>query len=152
MIRAAVNVLTATSVGVAAIVLFLYATNSTPVAPVISIADAAAAGQPYVVKFHARWCPICMTTKGIWSEIERSYAGRVRLLVFDFTNDQTTEASRAEAKRLGLEAFFGEYAGTTGSIVVLKRRTHEVTADIHGRRDIGEYRAAIDAALAAPPE
>jgi len=152
MIRKAANVVTAAAVVLSAIVLFLYATNSTPVAPAVSNADAVSGGKPYVVKFHARWCPICMTTKGIWSDIERSYSGRVHLLVFDFTNDQTTEASRAEAKRLGLEAFFDEYAGTTGSIVVLNRTTHAVTADIHGRRDIAEYRAAIDAALSAPPE
>ena len=152
MIRKAVNLITAAAVVIAAIVLFLYLTNSTPTVPAISGADVARGGKPYVVKMHAQWCPICMTTKGVWSEIERSYTGRVNLLVFDFTNEETTEASRAEAKRLGLESFFDEYAGTTGSIVVLDRWTRHVTADIHGRRDLAEYRAAIDTALAAVRE
>ena len=67
---------------------------------------------------------------------------------YDFTNEATTEASRAEARRVGLEMLFSEYEGTTGSIVVLDRRTRAVTADIHGRRDLAEYRTAIDAALA----
>ena len=151
MIRKTVNVITAIAVVLAAVVLFLYLSNATPVPPAVSSADAAS-GKPYVVKMHARWCPICMTTTGIWSQIARTYSGRVNLLVFDFTNDQTTDASRAEAKRLGLEAFFDEYAGTTGSIVVLDRQTRAVTADIHGRGDIAEYRAAIDAALAGARE
>lgn len=150
MIRKAVNVVTALAVVVASILLFLYVTNSTPVVPHISEADATSGAKLYVVKFHARWCPICMTTKGVWSEIERIYAGRVNLVVLDFTNEATTEASRAEAGRVGLEMLFSEYEGTTGSIVVLDRRTRAVIADIHGRRDIAEYRSAIDAALQAP--
>jgi hypothetical protein len=59
----------------------------------------------------------------------------------------TTDASRAEARRLGLEPFFDEYAGATGIIVVLDGATRAVTASIKGSRDFAEYRAAIDAAL-----
>jgi hypothetical protein len=71
----------------------------------------------------------------------------VNLVVLDFTTDANTEASRAEATRLGLETFFEEYAGATGTIVVLDGRTREVTASINGSRDFATYRAAIDAAL-----
>jgi hypothetical protein len=88
-----------------------------------------------------------MMTKGAWSEIEKTYAGRVNMVVFDFTTDSTTQASRAEAARLGLQRFFDDYAGATGTIVVLDGRTREVLADLDGRRDFGEYRAAIEAAL-----
>ena len=150
MIRKAVNVVTVLGVVVASVLLFLYFSNSTPVAPRISEADAAGGAKPYVVKFHAQWCPICMTTKGIWSEIEQTYAGRVNLLVLDFTDERTTETSRADARRVGLEMLFSEYEGTTGSIVVVDARTRAVTADIHGRRDLAEYRTAIDSALHAP--
>jgi thiol-disulfide isomerase/thioredoxin len=125
----------------------LYATNVAPPVPALSAADAG--GKPYVVKLHAQWCPYCMVTKGVWSEIEATYAGRVNLVVLDFTNEANTEASRAEAGRLGLEKFFEEYGGATGTIVVLDGRTREVTASINGSRDFAEYRAAIDAALVA---
>jgi hypothetical protein len=127
----------------------LYARNSTPLVPAIATADAAAAGAPWVVKLHAQWCPVCMLTKGMWSQIETHYSGRVRLAVFDFTDEATTAASRAEAERLGLGPFLEEAGIATGTIVVLDGRTKEILAWINGSRDFDDYRAAIDAALGA---
>lgn len=130
------------------IALGLYLTNATPTVATISAADAAATDRPWVVKLHAQWCPVCMSTKRVWSEIEATYAGRVRLVVFDFTSEATTAASRAEAQRLGLTEFFDESGFVTGPIVVLDSSTREIRAWINGSRDFDEYRAAIDAALA----
>jgi thiol-disulfide isomerase/thioredoxin len=125
----------------------MYATNTAPTVPAISAAEAAKTDKPYVVKLHAQWCPKCMMTKDVWSQIEAMYAERVNLVVLDFTNDANTEASRAEAERLGLDQFFDEYGGVTGTIAVLDGRTKEVTASIDGNRDFADYRAAIDAIL-----
>lgn len=124
----------------------LYLRNPAPAVPQVSM-DAAVSGKPYVVKLHAQWCAVCMLTKGVWSQIEQTYSRRVNLVVLDFTTDANAEASRAEATRLGLQKFFDEYAGATGTIVVLDSRTKEVTASINGSRDFADYRAAIDAAL-----
>lgn len=127
----------------------LYVRNATPTVPAISLVEAANPSRPYVVKLHAKWCPICMLTKKVWSQIEVAYSGRANLVVFDFTNSTTTDVSRAQATRLGLEKFFDENAGTTGTIAVLDGRTKEETASIHGIRGFDEYRAAIDASLRA---
>ncbi len=128
---------------------FLYLRNATPVVPAIATAEASAPGAPWVVKLHAQWCPVCMLTKGMWSEIEQDYAGRVRLAVFDFTDDATTAATRSEADRLGLGAVLDETGFATGTILVLDGRSKEILAWISGSRDFAEYRAAIDTALAA---
>ena len=64
-----------------------------------------------------------MLTKGMWSEIEQHYAGRVRLAVFDFTDEATTAATRSEAERLGLGAVLEEAGFATGTILVLDGRT-----------------------------
>jgi len=125
----------------------VYAGNSAPVVPPLSVAETAASGKPYVVKLHAQWCPVCLVTKSIWSDIEAEYSERVNLLVLDFTDEANTDASRAEARRLGLDQFFDEYAGATGIIVVLDGRTKAVRASIHGSREFADYRAAIDEAL-----
>ncbi|HJR70621.1 MAG TPA: thioredoxin family protein [Gammaproteobacteria bacterium] len=130
---------------------FLYARNATPTVPPIATADAVAAGAPWVLKLHAQWCPICMLTKRMWSEIEETYAGRVRLAVFDFTDEATTAASRAEAERLGLASVFEEARFTTGSILVIDGETKEILTWINGSREFADYQAAIDAALAAAP-
>jgi thiol-disulfide isomerase/thioredoxin len=126
---------------------FLYLGNPAPAVPAISAVEAARTRKPYVVKLHAQWCPACMVTKGVWSRIEETYSGRANLVVLDFTNQASTQASKVEAARLGLERFFDEYGGATGTVVVLDGRTREVMASIGGSRDFGEYRAAIDAAL-----
>jgi thiol-disulfide isomerase/thioredoxin len=126
----------------------LYVRNHAPEVPALSAVEAAKPGKPYVVKLHAQWCPVCMVTKGMWTQIEATYAGRVKLVVLDFTNEANTEASRIEATRLGLDEFFKEYSGATGTIVVLDGRTKQVTASFNGSRGFAEYRTAIDAALA----
>jgi thiol-disulfide isomerase/thioredoxin len=127
-----------------------YITNQPPIVAPISQADVARSDKPYVVKLHAQWCPICMVTKSTWSRIEETYAGRVNLVVLDFTNQATTDASEAEARRLRLGGLYDEYAGATGVIAVVDGRSREITAAIGGSRDFAEYRAAIDAALSSP--
>ena len=134
MIKKTLLALTALVAVLAAFGFILYYTNPTPAVRAISDAEAGNPSKPYVVKLHAQWCPVCMLTKDVWSQIEDAYSTRVNLLVLDFTNQANTDRSRAEAKRLGLEMLFDEYAGATGTIVVLDGRTKEVTASINGSR------------------
>ena len=103
----------------AAVGAVLYVRNPPPAVATISSPELVDTNKPYVVKLHAQWCPICMFTKDRWSEIEARYSRRVKLVVFDFTNQATTEAGRADAKRLGLERFYDEIVGETGTITVL---------------------------------
>jgi thiol-disulfide isomerase/thioredoxin len=126
----------------------LYTRNDAPLVPAIASADAAAPGAPWVIKLHAQWCPVCMLTRGMWSDVEQHYAGRVRLAVFDFTDDAMTAATRIEAERLGLSAVLEEVGFATGPVVVLDGRTKGVVAWLDSR-DFSEYREAIDAAIAA---
>ena len=150
MLKRVVTALLSTGLALTAVGYLLYAGNPAPVAPPIAAADLANPARPYVIKLHAQWCPVCMVTKGVWGEIEKTYAGRVNLVVFDFTRAADVATARAEARRLGLEPFFDEYEGATGLVVVLSPG-REVLASIKGSRDFGEYRAAIDAALSPKP-
>jgi hypothetical protein len=147
MIKKALLAVAGVLVVIVAAGVIMYARNAAPVAPPITSADAANPNRPYVVKLHAKWCPICMVTKTVWSDIDAAYSGRVNLVVFDFTNQATTEASRAEAARLGLEKYFDENAGQTGTVSILDGRTKQERTSIHGSREFGEYRAAINASL-----
>jgi thiol-disulfide isomerase/thioredoxin len=147
--RKSLCVTLATVVASLAAAAFLYSRNTTPVVPQLATSEAVAAGSPWVVKLHAQWCPVCMLTKDMWSQIEQTYAGRVRLAVFDFTNEKTTAASRAEAERLGLGVVYDEAAFATGSVLVLDGRGQGIVAWLNGSRDFADYRAAIDSALVA---
>ena len=147
MITKALFGVTFFAVVLVAVASVLYVRNATPTVPTISLEEAADTRRPYVVKLHAQWCPICMLTKKVWSQIEVAYSGHANFVMFDFTNQATTDRSRAEAKKLGLEKFFDRNVGATGTIAVLDGRTKEEAASIHGIRGFDEYRAAIDASL-----
>ena len=147
MIKKALLIVSFLVVALVAVASVMYVQNATPTVPTISAVEAANTSRPYVVKLHAQWCPICMLTKKVWSQIEVAYSGRANFVVFDFTNQTTTDGSRAEAKRLGLEKFFDDNVGATGTVAVLDGRTKEEAASIHGIRGFDEYRAAIDASL-----
>jgi thiol-disulfide isomerase/thioredoxin len=146
--RKALLVVVGLVVALFAVGAFLYARNTTPIVPQLAATEAAAAGAPWVVKLHAQWCPVCMLTKSMWSQIEQNYAGRVRLAVFDFTNAETTARTRAEAERLGLDAVLEEAGFATGPILVLDGHDKNIVAWINGSRNFADYRAAIDSALA----
>lgn len=121
----------------------LYVTNPAPQVPAPELASP----KPFVIKVHAQWCPVCMFTKGIWSEIASNYAGKVNLVVFDVTDEKRTEESRAAAGRLGLGDFFDEYGNWTGTVFVVDARTKQLQGQLHGDSDFEHYRAAIDQAL-----
>jgi thiol-disulfide isomerase/thioredoxin len=144
----AAGLVTATTVALAAV---LYVTNRAPSVPALTAREAAETDRPYLVKLHAQWCPVCMMTKDVWSELSVAYERRVRFAVFDFTNDTTTAASRVEAARLGLSAVFDEYVGETGTVLIVDGRSREVLDSVHGARELEPYHAAIDQALARTP-
>ena len=147
MIKKILLAVASLAVVLAALAYVMYLRNTTPIVPGISSAEAVNPSKPYEVKLHARWCPVCMLTKPVWSQIVATYSMRANLVVFDFTNQATTETSRAKAKRLGLEKFFDENAGWTGTIAILDGRSKDVVKLIHGSRDFDEYRSAIDTTL-----
>jgi hypothetical protein len=134
-------------VAVTATAAFLYLTNGTPIVRPISEVQAAA-GRPYIIKLHAQWCPICMVTKGVWSQIERAYADKANLIVWDFTDEKTTAASRTDAARLGLGDAFEEYQGATGLMIVVDSRSGKVAGEVGGVESFATYRSAIDQLLA----
>lgn len=127
--------------------LLLFALNSAPSVSPISPADPSTHNRPYVVKLHARWCPLCVMTKGKWAKVQEAYTGRVNLVVFDFTSSQTKAASRAEARRLGLEAFFDEHSNEPGSVYILDGATREVKDFVPGVQSLSAYTTAIDGVL-----
>jgi hypothetical protein len=133
--------------GVAVAGAALIVTNPAPDVPVLSRAELAGPPRPFVIKLHARWCPVCMVTRDAWSTLRETYDGRVRFVVFDFTTAATTDASRAEAGRLGLDAVFEQYSGETGTVLVLEGGSKAVKHALHGTRDDAVYRAAVDGVL-----
>lgn len=125
----------------------LFVGNAAPTVTPVSAATMGDSSRPYVVKLHARWCPVCMLTKAEWAQIDTTYADRVKLFVFDSTSDATIERSRIEAERIGLDGLWDRYRGASGVVLVLDGRTKEVLAELAGSRPFADYQSAIDAVL-----
>jgi thiol-disulfide isomerase/thioredoxin len=134
--------------GLVAVAGILYLTNSPPAVPPVPASEMAAPSKPFVVKLHARWCPVCMQTKDEWSDIARAYGDRVNLFVFDSTNETTIATSQRQAAALGLDRLLEDYHGASGAVLVINANTRQVETSVAGNHSFDSYRAAIDAALA----
>jgi thiol-disulfide isomerase/thioredoxin len=148
MLKKALLTLGTVALVVAGVVTFLYTTNRPPQVRALSETEIADSGRPVLVKLHAQWCPVCMATKGVWSQLEEAYRDRVNFVVLDFTDERTTALAAVEARRINLEGVFNEYAGATGLVLVVDGRTRAVKAEVGGVRGFTAYQADIDAALA----
>ena len=102
--------------GLAAVAGLLYLANPPPAVPPVPVSEVTAPSKPYVVKLHAKWCPVCMLTKDEWSDIAREYGTRVNLFVFDSTNETTIAMSQRQAAALGLDRIPEEYHGASGMV------------------------------------
>jgi thiol-disulfide isomerase/thioredoxin len=147
MLKKTLLILSSLVVLVLGLGLIMFVSNRAPNVPTVSLSDPATATRPFVVKLHAQWCPICMLTKGTWTKLQTAYADRVNLVVFDITNNETTAASLAEAKRLGLEEFFDAHSGEVGSVYVLEGVSKVVKGSVPGDRELSEYSVVIDEVL-----
>jgi thiol-disulfide isomerase/thioredoxin len=136
--------------GLVAVAGILYLANSPPAVPPVPVSEAAAPSKPYVVKLHARWCPVCMQTKDEWEQIAKAYGGRANLFVFDSTNETTIAKSQKQAAALGLDGILGDYHGASGMVLVINSRTRQVEASVGGNHPFSSYQTAIDAALEEP--
>jgi thiol-disulfide isomerase/thioredoxin len=147
-VRLALKVLGGTVFALVALVGTLYVTNTTPQLRALSVVETESSAKPIVIKLHAQWCYICRGTKGAWEEVVEAYRDRAHLLVFDFTNSETTAASEAEARRLKLDRVFEEYWGASGLVLVVDSATREAVSEVGGFVKADAYRSAIDAFLA----
>ena len=111
-----------------------------------SLADEALAhSKPLVVKVHADWCSTCRLLEPTWARIRKELGERARVVDLDVSNRAAVERSRAQANRLGIEAFFQKYSRRTGTIAVLDGRTLELVSVFRGERDFSKYEEAVAA-------
>lgn len=110
-----------------------------------SVADPSTA-RPIVAKVHADWCGTCQRLEPTWQRIEAELGERAQLVVFDVTDREAVERSRASADALGLRAFLDANRAKTGTIAVLDGETREVVKSFKGVLDFDAYAAAVDEA------
>lgn len=130
----------------------MFLVNGAPkVPPPPTSPDSGETKSPFVVKIHARWCPVCMASKPAWTKLQKSFRGRVRFIVFDLTSASSKASSRAEAVGLGLGEFFESHSGRPGTVFVLDGESKEVLAVLEGVQGYQAYAISVEEALKSPP-
>lgn len=109
-----------------------------------------AAEKPIFADIHADWCAVCNVINPTLRQVRQRYRGRIAVVTFDVTNEQTSQRAEQEAKRLHLLGFFNGYRNQTGAVAVIDPKTRSVLQVFYGENDPARYAAALDKALARP--
>ncbi len=104
-------------------------------------------GKPVVVDIYADWCAGCKKIEPTLSALKKEYGSKANFVVFNVTDKKTTEASLAEAKKLGLEDIFAEYKSKTATVAVMNPATGEVVKLFQKNDNKADYVAALDTTM-----
>lgn len=103
--------------------------------------------KPTVVLIRAEWCGTCQKLEPTMKELAEQYADRLNFVVLDVSTDETTEASAATARRLGISRFFEQNQQRTSTVAVFgkgNRLLFQTAANF----DRNAYVKAFDDAIA----
>ncbi len=104
--------------------------------------------KPRVVVVYADWCPLCQKLKPALALINEKYAGKIRFVRLDVTDEKTTAASMEQAKSLGLQEFFQKNREKTSLVVIQDASGHEVFRAVHDY-EFQHYANVLDQQLRA---
>ncbi len=121
-------------------------------APSVMAADAARGGneqhQALVALVYDQSCKIsCGIVRPKLKQLEDEYAGRVQFVELDVSKDCLKESEKT-AKSLGILSYLQDTEDWYPAVVVFSSRRKKVK-ELLGPRNITEYRAAIEKAMAA---
>jgi thiol-disulfide isomerase/thioredoxin len=103
-------------------------------------------GKPVVARIHADWCPACKATQSTIDAIKARYGNTIAFVQFDVTDGKTSAAAAADAKRLGLDAFFEKNKTATSTVAVFNPKTGATVATFYADSNAADYEHAIDEA------
>lgn len=105
-------------------------------------------GKPVVVDVYASWCPACRNIAPTLAQLRQSYANRVHFVVFDVSDKARTEASMANAQRLGLTGFLKANRTQTGLVAIIDPATGRILAQHRNNADASAYTTVLNKAVA----
>jgi thiol-disulfide isomerase/thioredoxin len=105
-------------------------------------------GKPVVVDVYASWCPACRNIAPTLAQLRQTYANRVHFVVFDVSDKARTEASMANAQRLGLAGFLKANRTQTGLVAIIDPATGRILAQHRNNADASAYTTVLNNALA----
>ncbi len=100
---------------------------------------------PTVAVIAADWCPYCKNVAPVLTGVLANYKGKVNVVMFDVTNDETAAEAMKLAKEYGLTKFFAANKSKTSTVAILKAA--KVTFKTSNNTKESDYTNAIDKAL-----
>ena len=103
--------------------------------------------RPMVVLFRADWCPYCKALEPKFAKLMAEYDDRLRFVVFDITNAETTEKAADIARSEAISEYFEAKKDKASTLAILKDGK-EIFSIVH-TSDRDQIAAAFDAVLSA---
>ncbi|MFN0138673.1 MAG: thioredoxin domain-containing protein [Pyrinomonadaceae bacterium] len=100
---------------------------------------------PIVAVIKADWCPYCENVEPVMMKLMNDYGQKLKFVVFDVTNDETTKEAMKTAEELGLTKFFKENKRKTSAVAVIKDEKIVFKTFNNTKRE--DYVKAFDSAL-----
>ncbi|MBI4470116.1 MAG: hypothetical protein HY650_12425 [Acidobacteria bacterium] len=103
--------------------------------------------KPTVVVIRAEWCSTCQKLEPTMNDLMNEYGDRLNFVVLDVTSEESTAASAATARRLGIGRFFQTHQQRTSTVAVFgkgNRVLYQAVANF----DRGAYVRAFNQAIA----
>ena len=89
--------------------------------------------KPVVAIVRADWCPYCKELEPKMAKLMEQYGEKLRFVILDITDAETTKNARATAKSAGLADFF-EKNKTKPSTVAIFKDKKQVYSTVHNTR------------------
>lgn len=105
-------------------------------------------GKPVVVKITADWCSGCKAIAPTISALQKQYQNKATFVVFNVTDKATTQASEAQAKKLGLGSFFAAHKSQTATVAILDPSNGQVLKLFQKNTNQKDYQTVINSAIA----
>lgn len=105
-------------------------------------------GKPVVVDIYATWCPGCKNIAPTLSQLKQKYKDTAHFVVLDVTDKNTTQASEAKAKQLGLSSFFAANKSQTSTVAIIDPATGKILQQFRNNPKQANYEAVLDSAIA----
>ena len=82
------------------------------------------------------------------SQLKQKYKDTAHFVVFDVTDKNTTQASAAKAKQLGLSNFFTANKSQTSTVAIIDPATGKILQQFRNNPQQSDYEAVLDSAIA----
>lgn len=105
-------------------------------------------GKPVVVDIYATWCPGCKNIAPTLSQLKQKYKDTAHFVVLDVTDKNTTQASAAKAKQLGLSSFFAANKSQTSLVAIIDPATGKILQQFRNNPKQANYEAVLNSAIA----